>query len=186
MLFRSLEARHGVAGYEGTVIGDLLELAHTLCGYYPVPLWDMLEALITGSLPPQPAVTAIAWDVAAFFFDPHATGSFTAQGPATLTVQPWVTPEVLADAWREHRKTNPCYSPSEKQADAVQFVLSHTPPGEEFAWERLARQWQEERGELMTRGQLLKQFQRARAAILPGYRELEKRESPDGGERRAE
>ena len=54
-----------------------------------------------------------------------------------------------------------------------------------WACERLARQWQE-RGELMTRGQLLKQFQRARAAILPGYRELEKRESPDGGERRAE
>ena len=100
-------------------------------------------------------------------------GTFSAQGPVSLTVQPWVTPEVLADAWREHRKTNACYSPSEKQAEAMRFVLSHTPPGEEFAWERLAVQWQEERGEMMTRGQLLKQFQRARAAILPGFRDLD-------------
>jgi hypothetical protein len=77
----------------------------------------------------------------------------------------------LADAWWEHRKTNPCYSPSEKQGDALQFVLSHLTPGDEFAWERLAAQWQEEWSERVTRGTLYKQFERARAAILPGYRE---------------
>jgi hypothetical protein len=53
----------------------------------------------------------------------------------------------------------------------LQFVLSHLTPGDEFAWERLAAQWQEEWSERVTRGTLYKQFERARAAILPGYRE---------------
>ncbi len=162
-----------VEGYWDSVAAHLLDFANCMRDFYRVTLWDMLEALMTGSFPPQPTVTATAWDLDMSGIGVlYPGGYFAAQGPVSLTVQPWVTPEVLADAWREHRKTNPCYSPSEKQAGAVQFVLSHTPPGEEFAWERLARQWQEERGELMTRGQLLKQFQRARAAILPGYRDL--------------
>ena len=167
------DGRRFVEGYWESVTADLIRVAGIMCRFYRVTLWDMLETLVTGVFPAQPAVEANAWNMnlTRFGFD-YTQNCFTAQGPVTLTVQPWVTPEALADAWREHRKTNPCYSPSEKQAEALRFVLAHTPPGEEFAWERLARQWQEERGELMTRGQLFKQFQRARAAILPGYRDL--------------
>ena len=62
-----------------------------------------------------------------------------------------------------------------KQAGILRLVLTHTAPGDEFAWERLAQQWQEERGELMPRGQLYKQFQRARAAILPGYKDVQEK-----------
>ena len=171
-----------VEGYNGSVMGELIATADFLCNEFSISIWDMLEALLTGCIPPQPSVEIVSQDMRVVTHEPpdvfvrgfRASG-FAAQGPATLTVQPWVTPEVLADAWREFRKQNACYSPSEKQADAVRFVLSHTPPGEEFAWERLAQQWQEEREELMTRGQLLKQFRRARAAILPSYRELEEK-----------
>ena len=162
-----------VEGYWESPVGHLLDFANCMCHFYRVTIWDMLEALMTGNFPPQTTVTATAWDLdMSGVGNIYPGGTFCAQGSVSLTVQPWVTPEALADAWREHRKTNPCYSPSEKQAEALRFVLAHTPPGEEFAWESLARQWQEERGELMTRGQLLKQFQRARAAILPGYRDL--------------
>ena len=169
-----------VEGYNGSIMGELIATADFLCNEYAVSIWDMLEAFLTGRFPAQSSVEIFPQEMQVITHEPsdvfvrdfRASG-FTAQGPATLTVQPWVTPDALADAWREHRKTNACYSPSEKQGEAMRFVLSHTPPGEEFAWERLARQWQEERGEMMTRGQLLKQFQRARAAILPGYRDLD-------------
>jgi hypothetical protein len=166
------DKHHFVEGYFGTVTGVLLDFANAMCSLYQVTLWDMLEALLTGVFPPQSAVEITAWDVETYGVNNvFPGGNFAARGPVTLTIQPWVTPEALADAWREHRKTNPCYSPSEKQADALQFVLSHSTPGEEFAWERLAAQWQEERGERMTRGTLYKQFERARAAILPDFKE---------------
>jgi len=170
--------RRYVEGYCESVMGELISMADFLCESYPVTIWDMLEALLTGQFPPLSAVEIFPWPIKAERYDgfDEAGGKnnqnrFRAQGPATLTVQPWVTPEALADAWREYRKTNPAYSPSEKQAEALHFVVSHTEPGKEFAWETLAKQWQAERGELMTRGQLCKQFQRARAAILPGYAE---------------
>lgn len=169
-----------VEGYNMSLMGELIATADFLCNEFSVSIWDMLEALLTGRIPPQSSVEIFSQDTRVVTHEPldvlvqgfRATG-FAAQGPATLTVQPWVTPEVLADTWREFRKQNACYSPSVKQAEAVRFVLSHTPPGEDFAWERLAAQWEQERGEMMTRGTLYKQFQRARAAILPGYRELD-------------
>ncbi len=167
-----------VEGYYASVMSEMISMAEFLCSFYGVSIWDMLEAFLTGRFPPQPAIEIFSNSIRVERVDgpdevisKRRNKAFSAQGPLSLTVQPWVTPEVLADAWREYRKGTASYSPSEKQADALQFVLSHTPPGEAFAWERLARQWQEERGELMTRGQLLKQFQRARAAILPGYEE---------------
>lgn len=174
-------------GYENSAMGVLLIWADFLCESYHVEIWDMLEAFLTGKFPAPNAVKikGKSFAVVRTEYDdsqgsePGKAGwlrrvsCVSAQGPVTLTVQPWVTPEVLADAWREHRKDHAGYSPSEKQADALRFVLSHTMPGEEFGWERLAQQWQEERGELMMRGQLYKQFQRARATILPGFREVD-------------
>ena len=170
------ESRRYVEGYFDSVIGHLLDFANCMCQFYRVTLWDMLEALVTGRFPAQPTIIATAYEVQTFGVDLiYPGGYFKAQGPVNLTVQPWVTPEVLADAWREHRKNHASYSPSEKQADALRFVLSHTTPGEEFAWEEMARQWQAERGERVTRGQLYKQFQRAQAAILPGYCEVQEK-----------
>ena len=171
------DSRRCVEGYYDGVTALLIDTANYMSEIYRVTIWDMLEAMVTGLFPLPPAIEATASGVdmstIGIFFP---GGCFTAQGPVSLTVQPWVTPEVLAGAWREFRKQNACYSPSEKQAEAIQLVLSHTPPGDEFAWERLAKQWEEERGERMTRGQLLKQFQRARAAILPGYQEVDQKE----------
>lgn len=169
-----------VEGYNTSVMADLISTAEMFSGQYMVSIWDMLEACLTGRFPPQPSVTISASQTRTIDDDGPDELSvgkvhtgFSAQGPATLTVQSWVTPEVLADAWREYRKQSSSYSPTKKQADALHFVLTHTAPGEEFAWERLAQQWQEEQGELITRGQLYKQFQRARAAILPEYCDLE-------------
>ena len=171
-------AKRYVEGFSASVMGEMIGWAESLCGLYPVSIWDMLEALLTGQFPPLATIQLYPWKIKVERLNSYDEGPiaiksipFTAQGPATLRIQPWVTPEVLADAWREHRKTNPAYSPSAKQADALHFVLSHTIPGQEYEWEKLANQWHAERGELMTRGQLCKQFQRARAAILPGYQE---------------
>ena len=133
--------RRYVEGYSESVMGELISMADFFCERYPVTIWDMLEALLTGQFPPLSAVEIFPWRINAERFDgfdefpkENNENPFTAQGPATLTVQPWVTPELLADAWREHRKANSCYSPSAKQAAAIQFVLSHTPPGQEFEW----------------------------------------------------
>ena len=167
-----------VEGYSTSVMADLIGMAEMLSGQYLVSIWDMLEACLTGCFPPQPSLTIfpgqrkISTDDGP---DELPTGKKHtveyAQGPATLTVQPWVTPETVAEAWREFRKTNPTYSPSEKQGDTLHFVLSHTLPGQEFEWDKLAKRWEEERGERMVRGQLYKQFQRAREVVLPGYSE---------------
>lgn len=171
-----------VEGYAASVMADLIGTAEMFSGQYSVSIWDMLEACLTGRFPPQPAVTISSSQTRTIDDDgPDEVPSgrvhtgFSAQGPATLTVQPWVTPEALADAWREFRQSNPAYSPSEKQADTLQFVLSHTAPGAAFRWDDLAKLWQKERGERVTRSQIFKQFQRAQAAILPNYCDLEQR-----------
>lgn len=171
-----------VEGYNASVMADLIGTAEMFSGQYSVSIWDMLEACLTGRFPPQPSVTISSSQTRTIDDDgPDEVPSsrvhtgFSAQGPATLTVQPWVTPEALADAWREFRQSNPAYSPSEKQADTLQFVLSHTAPGAAFRWDDLAKLWQKERGERVTRGQIFKQFQRAQAAILPNYCDLEQR-----------
>lgn len=169
-----------VEGYATSVMADLIGTAEMFSSQYMVSIWDMLEACLTGRFPPQPSVTISSSNVRMIDEEgpdeipsgKNHTG-FSAQGPATLTVQPWVTPEVLADAWREFRQSNPAYSPSQKQADTLQFVLSHTAPGAAFRWDELAKLWQKERGEMMTRSQIFKQFQRAQAAILPAYHDLE-------------
>lgn len=171
-----------VEGYAISIMAELISTAEMFCGYYSVSIWDMLEACLTGRFPSQPSVTITSSSRRVIDDEgPDEVSSgrvhagFTSQGPATLTVQPWVTPEVLAEAWREFRQSNPAYSPSEKQADTLQFVLSHTAPGTAFRWDDLAKQWQKERGEMMMRSQLFKQFQRARAALLPGYCEVQQK-----------
>lgn len=170
------ESARYVEGFSSSIIGEMIARAELLCGKYQVTIWEMLEAMLTGQFLPLPAVELFAWPNELERFDTFdksrgkiTSSRCTAQGPATLTVQPWVTPEALADVWREFRKKASTYSPSEKQADALHFVLSHTESGAEFEWDKLAKSWEKELGELMTRGQLYKQFQRARAAVLPSY-----------------
>ena len=171
-----------VEGYANSVMADLIGTAEMFSGQYMVSIWDMLEACLTGRFPSQPAVTISPSQTRTIDDDGpdelslgRVHTGFSAQGPATLTVQPWVTPEALADAWRELRQSHPAYSPSNKQADTLQFVLSHTAPGAAFRWDDLAKIWEQERGETVTRSQIFKQFQRAQVAILPNYCDLEQR-----------
>lgn len=175
--------RRYVEGYRSSIIGNLLEKAQEASLLFPVPIWHMLECILTGEMPPVPSIDILGSPVRNLMRKNDGWQAFTSQGIATLRVMPWTRADDLAAVWREYQvKANIAhqYAPTEKQEPILDFVLKHTVSGDEFAWEKLAQKWNESQNQSCQRNhpktrkirpQIYNDFKRAREAIFPNYLE---------------
>ena len=90
-------------------------------------------------------------------------------GNFILHVPCWALPEEVADFWRKHRPSTARERrmPSQKSLDQFDFVLRNTPPAGTFRWAKLAKLWQKQTHEYITRDSLYKTFASVRDALFP-------------------
>ena len=173
------QERPFVEGYGLSVVNECLGILNYLVASYPVEIWQLLRFILTGTGIYVPPILASAFD-----YDPtlylrseqdegafESAAAFSAGGPITLHVQPWVQPEELAEYWRQCRFRTDAgrMLPSEVNLEIFRFVLKHTPPGEVFQWQNLATLWNAETGQGKTRASLRNAFLKTRSDLFPSY-----------------
>ena len=159
--FEERDEEKFVEGWNQSVSSDAIAAVGHLVTDYPVEIWELLRFLLTG-LPPrvQPIfATQVSCRVSRMIYkwferlgeeDLDWEWAFQADGPCSLSVQPWVQPEELAEHWRQIRPaTAPRTLPKEHNLALFRFVLKNTPPGAPFRWEELAGKWRGESGQPM-------------------------------------
>ena len=170
----------GLTSVSTSVISEASSTANVLSDAYRIDFWDAIRFLLTGippSLKPisareiryKPTRTTYSSDDEDIMVDLEL---FNSAGPISLTFQPWLMPEEVADYWRGIRSkaARKRKMPSEEYLAIFRFVLDNT-PDRRPRWTLLAKQWGDIQGNECNSDTLRKVFNVVRAALFPSYEE---------------